>query len=75
MYLCTMEQEQWVVTAINRLTRTREEISGPMTREQAEERLQREITNRKYQRYQTHQRLRVEKRIPVQLTLQFKYNE
>ena len=70
-----MNQEQFVVTAINRLTRIREEISGPMSRDQAEERLQREITNRKYQRFQTHQRLRVEKRIPVQLTLQFKDNE
>lgn len=70
-----MNQEQFVVTAINRLTRIREEISGPMSRDQAEERLQRELMNRKYQRYQTHQRLRVEKRIPVQLTLQFKDNE
>lgn len=70
-----MDQDKWVVTAINRLSRIREEISGPMTREQAEERLQRELMNRKYQRYQTHQRLRVEKRIPVQLTLQFKIDE
>lgn len=66
-----MEEEKWVITGLNRLTRSREEISGPMDRVAAEARLQREIENRRYQRYQTHERLRVERRLPVQLTIKF----
>lgn len=74
-YLCGMKDEKWVVTAVNKLTRIREEISGPMSQEMAEERCRREIDNRRHQRYQTHTRLRVERRLPVQLTFQFKSNE
>ena len=70
-----MEDEKWVVTAVNKLTRIREEISGPMSQEMAKERCRREIDNRRHQRYQTHTRLRVERRLPVQLTFQFKSNE
>lgn len=74
-YLCRMKDEKWVVTAVNKLTRVREEISGPMSQEMADERCRREIDNRRHQRFQTHTRLRVEKRLPVQLTLQFNSNE
>lgn len=70
-----MDQDKWVITGLNRLTRCWEEISGPMEREVAEARLQREKENRRYQRYQTHERLRVEKRIPVQLTIKFKRDD
>lgn len=63
--------EKWVITGVNQLSRKREEISRPMAREEAEERLERERENRKYQRYQTHKRLRVEKVLPVQLLLEF----
>lgn len=66
-----MKQEQFVITGVNQLTGYREELSGPMTREQAEQRLEREKANRQYQRYQPHKRLRVEKRLPTQLTIQF----
>ena len=72
MYLRAMEQTvQYVVTAVNRLTRVWEEISGPMSEDQARQRLEREIANRSRQRYQPYRRLRVERRFPVQLTLQF----
>ena len=70
-YLCRMNNEKWVITGVNVLTRHREELSGPMSREAAEARCEREKINRRYQRYQTHNRLRVEKRLPVQLTIKF----
>jgi len=70
-----MKQEGYVISGVNRLTGYREELSGPMSRDRAERRLEREKTNRKYQRYQTHMRLRVEKRLPTQLALQFEEYE
>lgn len=72
VYLRRMDQtKQYVVTAVNRLSGAREEISGPMSEEQARQRLEREIVNRSRQRYQPYTRLRVERRLPVQLILQF----
>lgn len=66
-----MENDKWVITGINRLSGMREEISGAMPRALAEERLEREKCNRKFQRYQPHVRLRIERQLPVQLTIQF----
>lgn len=66
-----MKEREYVITGINRLTGKREEMSGHMSREHAEERLQRELASRKYQRFQPHTRLRVEVVEPVQLTFQF----
>ena len=66
-----MEKEQFVITAVNGLSGYREEISGPMTRQQAEDRLRRELESRRRQRYQPHIKLRVEKRLPVQLQFNF----
>lgn len=65
------ERSTYVITGINVLTRQREELSGPMDEDAAKARLEREIMNRRYQRYQTHKRLRVERRLPVQLTIKF----
>lgn len=70
-----MKAIEFVITGINRLTGHREELSRPMSREEAEERLQREVANRKHQRYQPHTKLRVEKRLPVQLTIRFNQEE
>ena len=70
-----MKEEKFVITAINALTNKREEISGPMSEDQAKLRLDREIENRRYQRYKPYRRLRVEKRLPVQLTLNFQSYE
>lgn len=67
-----MEQnDKWVITGVNRLTKMRDDLSGPMPKEMAEERLQREIENRRYQRYQPYKALRVEKVRPVQLLIKF----
>lgn len=69
-----MRKDSYVITAVNVLTGQREEISGPMPEEVARERLARELESRKRQRYQPHKKLRVEKRLPVQLTLIFEDN-
>lgn len=63
--------DKFVITAISKLMRGRVEITGPMEEEQAKARLQREIENRRYQRYQVYSHLRVERRQPVQLNLKF----
>ena len=64
-------KDLYVITGINALTGQREELSGPMDEDAAKARLDREIANRRYQRYQAHKRLRVERRLPVHLTLKF----
>lgn len=75
LYLCSMKDPQYVITGINQLSGEREEISHPMSYDQAQERLGRELANRRYQRYASHKRLRVERRLPVQLSLYFKNQE
>lgn len=70
-YLRGMNHEKYVITGINTLSGEREEISRPMSREDAEARLQRENESRRRQRYAAHKRLRVERRLPVQLTINF----
>lgn len=74
-YLCRMEAKKWIITGVNRLTRQREQLSRPMNEQEASERLQREVANRKYQRYQPHTRLKMERLDAVQLTLQFNDHE
>lgn len=66
-----MEAKKWIITGVNRLTHQREQLSRPMDEQEASERLQREVANRKYQRYQPHTRLKMERLEAVQLTLQF----
>ncbi len=66
-----MEGQKWIITGTNRLTRKREQLSRPMEAQEAAERLQREVANRRYQRYQPYVRLKVERLEAVQLTLNF----
>ena len=66
-----MNQERYVITGINTLTGEREELSRPMTQADAEARLEREKESRKRQKYAAHTRLRVERRLPVQLSIKF----
>lgn len=66
-----MNEDLYVITGINTLTGEREEISRPMIQEEAEARLEREKESRKRQKYAAHTRLRVERRLPVQLTIKF----
>lgn len=70
----TMKEPEYVITGINALTGNRDEISGPMGYNQAKARLDRELESRRKQRYQPYKRLRVERRLPVQLTFQFTNN-
>ena len=69
------DRDRYVITGINVLSGQREELSGPMDEDAAKARLEREIMNRRYQRYQAHKKLRVERRLPVQLTLKFQDHE
>ena len=62
-------------TGVNRLTGTRDQLSRAMTKEEAQERLERELASRRYQRYQPHTRLRVEHLEPAQLTFNFQEND
>ena len=66
-----MKQEQYVITGISALTGNREEISRPMSEEEARARLEREIESRRKHKHPAYKRLRVERRLPVQLTINF----
>lgn len=66
-----MKDQKYVITGVNVLTGEREELSGAMPEEVAKARLTRELESRRRLRYQTHKRLRVERRLPVQLTFKF----
>ena len=52
---------KYIITGKNRLTNERDQLSRPMEKNEAEERLQREIENRRHQRYQPHTHLRLER--------------
>ena len=65
------QETMYVITGVSRLTGDREELSGAMTKEQAIERLERYKAATGRQKYPTYTRLRVEPRMPVQLTLNF----
>lgn len=80
-YLCRMEDNGlYVITAISRLTGQREEISGPMDEQTAQQRLEREKEGRLRQRHLPWNHLKVEtlsavkKRRIVQLTINFDKN-
>lgn len=66
-----MDGRRYIITGVSRLTGSRDQLSAPMGREAAEERLQREVANRKWQRYAAHTRLRVEALEAVQLTIRW----
>lgn len=66
-----MKEPQYYISGVNAITDQREAISHPMAKAQAEERLQRELANRKHQRYAAHKRLRLDRWEPVQTTLKF----
>ena len=70
-----MDKRKYIITGVNKLTGKREQISGPMLEQEASQRLQREIANRKFQRYQPHIRLKMESYDAVQLTFNFNEHE
>lgn len=66
-----MKPKRYIITGINQLTLKREQLSRPMPEDEAKERLEREIANRKLQRYAAHKRLKIEPYEAVQLTFNF----
>lgn len=66
-----MNPLKYIITGVNRLTGLRDQLSRPMTEEEAQQRLQREQASRKYQRYQPHTKLKVERLEARQLRIQF----
>lgn len=70
-----MNPLQYIITGVNRLTGQRDQISRPMTEEEAQLRLERERASRKYQRYQPHTHLKVERLEARQLKIQWKEDE
>lgn len=70
-----MKERKYIITGINKLSGHRDQISRAMSEQEARERLEREIANRKLQRYQPYSRLKIEPYEAVQLTIQFKEYE
>lgn len=66
-----MNEPKFIITGINQLTHLREQLSRPMSEQEASERLQREVANRKFQRHSAHTRLKMERLDAVQLTINF----
>lgn len=64
-----MKEPRWIITGVNQLTGKREQLSRPMSEQEASERLQREVANRRCQRYAAHTRLKMERLVAVQLTI------
>lgn len=65
----------YCITGISRLSGQREELTGPMLKEQAQARLERYKENTKWQKYPSYTRVRVEQLLPVQLNLPFEPNK
>lgn len=70
-----MKEPRYIITGRNELTKQWEQLSRPMSKEEAQQRLEREIQNRRNQRYAAHTRLRIELLDAVQLTIQFDSHE
>lgn len=70
-----MKEPKFIITGINQLTHQREQLSRPMSEQDAQERLQREVANRKFQRHAAHTRLKIERLEAVQLTINFNDHE
>lgn len=66
-----MKEPRYIITGRNELTRQWDQLSRPMGKQEALERLEREVENRKYQRHAAYTRLRIERLEAVQLTIQF----
>lgn len=66
-----MKEHLYIITGVNKLTGLRDQISGAMAKEDAQRRLERELENRRRQKYQTYSRLRIEHLEPAQLTIKF----
>lgn len=66
-----MPQDKWIITGRNTLTGCRDQLSRPMGEQEAHDRLERELQNRKYHKHPAYTRLKVERLEAVQLTIQW----
>lgn len=64
-------KDEWLVTGISRLTGMRDELTGVMPHDMAVARLERYKLATRTQKYPTYTRLRVERRVAIQLTFSF----
>ena len=67
----TEPKDEYLVTGLSRLSGMREELTGVMPRELAQQRMERYKLSTRQQKYPTYTRLRVERRLPIQLTIKF----
>ena len=67
----TEPKDEFLVTGLSRLSGMREELTGVMPLELAQQRMERYKLSTRKQRYPTYTRLRVERRLPIQLTIKF----
>ena len=66
-----MAVDKFIITGRNTLTGFRDQISRSMTEHEADERLERELANRKYQKHPAYTHLKKERLEAVQLTIKF----
>lgn len=64
-----MAQDKWIITGRSTLTGCRDQLSRPMGEQEAHDRLERELQNRKYHTHPAYTRLKVERLEAVQLTI------
>lgn len=67
----TEPKDEFLVTGLSRLSGMREELTGVMPLELAQQRMERYKASTRKQKYPTYTRLRVERRLPIQLTIKF----
>lgn len=64
-----MSEPKFVITGRSTLTGCRDQLSRPMGEQEARDRLDRELQNRKYHKHPAYTRLKVERLEAVQLTI------
>lgn len=64
-------RKEFIITGISRLTGLREQISNPMSKEDAEARLVRELKSRTYIKKPAYTRLKIEEVVAMELLLKF----
>ncbi len=64
-------EKKWVITGVSRLTGDRQEISRPMEKDQADAKLAQTKIEWKRVKRPAYTRLRVERRLPTQLIIEF----
>lgn len=66
-----MNEPLFIITGKNRLTGQRDQLSRPMSEEEAVARLDRELSNRRLHKHPAYTHLQIERLDAVQLTINF----